>query len=386
MKLLLGCDAHIFQYNEKFYIRNFFSNLFDKYFISFDSIKLIARVCSIDKLNLEDFSELDTRIELIQLPFFRGISQFLSNYNKIKTLLSYVDVDFSVSILRLPSLVSYVSYIFLLKGKNIPIGIEIVANPLELSKASDNLFTKFFYYIFHIRLLNICKVANGIAYVSKMKLPELYKSNKTNAFYSYYSSITLDGSFYYKARKFKKKKEYLICHVANNISSKSKGHEILIHAISILKTNGYSNLKVKFIGDGSYVERFIKLSNLLNVQDSISFIGYLDKSSLKKILIESDLMIFPSKSEGLPRVIIEAMATGLPCIASNVGGIPELLSKDMIVKFNTPKEYANKIVMLLSNAELYNAESEFNFKRSFEYENIYLQKQRMVFFEQLKQL
>ena len=62
------------------------------------------------------------------------------------------------------------------------------------------------------------------------------------------------------------------------------------------------------------------------INDRVNFVGRISgHEEMFKFLKDCDLMVFPSKSEGLPRTLIEAMAVGLPCRSSNVEGIPELL-------------------------------------------------------------
>ena len=62
-----------------------------------------------------------------------------------------------------------------------------------------------------------------------------------------------------------------------------------------------------------------------SVLDQITFTGRVNRRQLSDILENSDIFVFPTAAEGLPRVIIEAMAKGLPCVISDVSGNPELV-------------------------------------------------------------
>jgi len=108
--------------------------------------------------------------------------------------------------------------------------------------------------------------------------------------------------------------------------SEEKGVKVLIDAARLLKKEGTIDLKVVIIGDGPL------RSNLENEAihkncSFISFLGFLNLGDISKWLNAADLLCLPSLSEGCPNVILEALCSGLPVVASNVGGIPELITE-----------------------------------------------------------
>lgn len=84
-------------------------------------------------------------------------------------------------------------------------------------------------------------------------------------------------------------------------------------------------------------------------------------------LREMDIYIQPSFQEGVPRAMIEAMAQGLPCIGSNAGGIPELIDDRWIVPRGHVNALADKIQMMLSDAEIMMSQGQHNFAKSQNY-------------------
>ena len=96
-------------------------------------------------------------------------------------------------------------------------------------------------------------------------------------------------------------------------------------------------------------------------------------------------MVFPSKSEGLPRTIIEAMAVGLPCIASNVGGLPELLDKEYLFAPTDVQGIVEKICYLINNPQELENMSKKNIANVKQYSSDLLMKRRIAFYENLKQ-
>lgn len=87
-------------------------------------------------------------------------------------------------------------------------------------------------------------------------------------------------------------------------------------------------LELRFIGDGGYRSTLTKMASDQGIADRVKFLGWLAAGpAVRAELDRADLFVLPSRTEGLPRALVEAMARGLPCIGSTAGGIPELLRR-----------------------------------------------------------
>ncbi len=84
--------------------------------------------------------------------------------------------------------------------------------------------------------------------------------------------------------------------------------------------------------------------------------------------MESNLAVLPTKAEGLPRVVIESMAMGLPCISSNVSGNQELLDEEYLLEYSDIDALANTIIHVISDSVEYESVSARNFENSKKYE------------------
>ncbi|WP_208560219.1 glycosyltransferase [Marinilactibacillus kalidii] len=130
-------------------------------------------------------------------------------------------------------------------------------------------------------------------------------------------------------RLYKKKEiginleEFKFIHIGR--FEESKNHNLLIN--SLKKTcELYPNTKLSLIGEGS-LELEIKQQVIdLGLENNVLFLGI--KSSVSKYLYNADTFILPSQYEGIPLTLLEAMATGLPIIATRVGGIPDLIKNE----------------------------------------------------------
>jgi len=104
----------------------------------------------------------------------------------------------------------------------------------------------------------------------------------------------------------------------------SKGIESLVEAIpTVLKE--YKETLFIFLGEGNLVEKTFDLCKEMGVERNILFTGRKPHSEMALWLNTADLIVLPSLSEGRPNIILEAMACGIPVVATRVGGIPELV-------------------------------------------------------------
>jgi glycosyltransferase involved in cell wall biosynthesis len=101
-----------------------------------------------------------------------------------------------------------------------------------------------------------------------------------------------------------------------------KGHDYLIPIIPQIVTK-FPQVHFIWVGEGEYQTQLTDLLKQHKAETRVTFLGYRD--DIPDLLTAADLFLFPSYQEGLPFAILEAMLYGLPIIASDTGGIPEML-------------------------------------------------------------
>lgn len=105
-----------------------------------------------------------------------------------------------------------------------------------------------------------------------------------------------------------------------------KNHRLLLEAISLLEDKGEARrFQFMCVGDGELKRELIDLTEKLNIQHRVIFTGWEKDMSLVYGAI--DLLVLTSKNEGTPVTMIEAMAAGRPVVATNVGGVRDLIGK-----------------------------------------------------------
>jgi phosphatidylinositol alpha-1,6-mannosyltransferase len=126
-----------------------------------------------------------------------------------------------------------------------------------------------------------------------------------------------------------------------------KGVAVLLDAVQELRRIGRL-VKLVVVGGGVLLPQLQARARSLGIGDSVDFMGQLDREGVRRALDSAHLFVMPSLTEGLPRALLEAMARGLPAVATNVGGIPELLPADWLVRPQDSAALARRIDELMT--------------------------------------
>lgn len=131
-----------------------------------------------------------------------------------------------------------------------------------------------------------------------------------------------------------------------------KGHDCLIEIFSKLAMK-FDNIFLLLVGEGELENNLKSLAKKLNIQDKIYFLG--KRKNIYPIIQSMDIMVHPSRWEGFGIILVEAMLCKVPVIASNRGGIPEVV-KDKVTGFLFPfgdvDSFVNSISLLINDKKL----------------------------------
>ncbi|MBI5511327.1 MAG: glycosyltransferase [Deltaproteobacteria bacterium] len=134
-----------------------------------------------------------------------------------------------------------------------------------------------------------------------------------------------------------------------------KGHDLLLSAFAELcERLPAAELRLLLIGAGSALPALRRLAARLEIRDRVTFYGALPRPEVSNHLAEARLYVLPSRAEAAPLSLLEAMAAGLPCIATAVGGVPEILThaeNGWLVPPEDPEALAAAMYALLTDAE-----------------------------------
>jgi glycosyltransferase involved in cell wall biosynthesis len=159
------------------------------------------------------------------------------------------------------------------------------------------------------------------------------------------------------------------------VNVRYKAQDDVIKAIAVLKNE--NNIHYYLIGSGDQV--YLKsVAQKYNVSDRVHFVGSLPHEQVFDFLKGMDIYIQPSKQEGLPRAVVEAMSLALPALGSSIAGIPELLSDEFLFKKGSVTQIADRIRFMLDKDVLKKAATD-NFNKSKEYTQEVLDQRRSKF-------
>lgn len=382
MDLVFCCQAVFQTANGKFYSATapFGMSLWNRYLKIFDHVILVARV---EETEITSKFEIDSnKVTIIQLPRYKGLVGTIKAFPLLRATLVPQAIPNRAYILRMPGQIGTV-FADILTKKHIPFAIEVVGDPWDVLSSIGGALAPILKRIGLTSLRKSVKNASAVLYVTKNKLQNRYPTKNGIKTYAV-SDVKVEKKFFaYKPKKHNNINQIINLVAVGSLEQLYKAPDIVVSAIAQLKEDGYK-IFLHWLGGGRFQEQMELLTKELGVEDCVSFYGNVGRDTVESMLESSDLFIHVSRTEGLPRAIIEAMAKGLPVIGSNVGGIPELLSEDALVQPNDVKGLSTKVKEFVNNPDFYDYQSERNLKEAQKYEDSILSNIRDEFYNQVK--
>jgi len=369
-----------------------YHSYWERYLNHFKKVSVLARVEKVERKPVGQNVSSGPNVEFIALPMFDGPVGLLSKRSSIKKVMRKVIEKDAAVILRIPGHLGVIAS-EILKSKAIPFSCELVGDPLEVSKFLP--YPKLFRSIYGFSMFRNTKrlIADAIAvlYVTRYSLQKKYPSSKLSIVSSASNVILPDEMIKNSPKKLeinyidrlsdKRKKAIRIGVVGMLYDIKSP--KDIMYSISKLIQLGL-NVELYFAGDGPLYNELIALRKKLNLVEEVVFLGNLKGGKeVFEFLDSINLFVQFSKTEGLPRSTIEAMARGCPIIASDVGGQSELLTSEYLVESGNVEILTKKINTLLSDPNRMLEASKVNIENSKKYSLSVLKKIRYEHYSRL---
>ena len=193
-------------------------------------------------------------------------------------------------------------------------------------------------------------LANKVVFLSEeyrkevqKKLHGLYRKNKVEIIPN-----GIDLTIFQPAENIK---DTIIIGMQSRLTN-NKDHVTLLHAFALLKEQGHNNIKLKIAGDGTCKQELMLLTQKLKIENDVFFTGILEEREVAKFLQQLTIYIHASFGETMSTALMQAMACGLPIIASDVPGINNMIEENytgILVPVKNAQLMAEAINHLLNN-------------------------------------
>jgi len=283
-------------------------------------------------------------------------------------------------VLRLPCLLALIAAPVLWL-RSVRYSVEIVGFPRDgLSGKGDGIAIRMLGVVLHTLTRQLARNAQGALYVTQTALQSVFP---TRGLEVAASNVELQlQPVKISAQPVKPLNTPTRIGLIGGMSTNYKGIDVAIRAVSQLSKQGYP-CSLHVLGSGD-AEPLRQLARELDCSGSVVFEGIRQGGAEVALWLDDlDIYIQPSRTEGLPRALVEAMSRGLPAVASHVGGIPELLEAHWLVP---PGEYvplAEKLKLLIEDNTLRDQARKANARRALDYSAPVLRERRNDFYNAL---
>lgn len=362
------------------------AGFFKRYLASFDSVRVLARIRD-EPAPPPGAKRADgDGIEFAALPYYVGPWQYLMRLGALKLAVANAIRPDDALLIRVPGAIGDIVAAYANRTGR-PFAVEVVGDPSEVFRTGVKMRLAPIFRAWAMRSLQAqCARACAASYVARNPLAKRYPAGP-GAFVTNYSSIDLTDEAFAKApRRVDRPPSACKIVTVGTMEQMYKGFDVLIKAIALCG----ADVSLTIVGDGKHRGELEALARDKGCADRVTFAGKLPPGAgVRAALDAADVFVLASRSEGLPRAVIEAMARGLPCLGTRVGGIPELLEEGELVEPESAAGLAKAIVSLAGDPARMTRLSDANLAKARTYHADVLQPRRRQLYaaliEQTKQ-
>ena len=387
MRLLHGNEMHFVRCPDgRVYSRDVSTySLWKEYLGVFDEVLVVARVRTVNEIHPAEQLADGQGVSFHDLPDFHGPESYLWHTHAVQSGIQEAIRSTDACIFRVPGTIGYLGAREALRQHR-DYAYEVVGDPYDVFSAGSVYHPlRAYFQQWHTRnLRRFCASACAATYVTEHALQRRYPPNPLG-YTTYFSDVMLKPDFFVPSSRNVRpiSGPHRLLSVGS-LEQLYKAPDILIKALAECLKQGL-DLRLIFAGEGAMRGMLEQLAFKLGVSDAVHFAGQVvGREALAKLLDETDLFILPSRAEGLPRAMLEAMARAVPCIGSTVNGIPELLAPEDLVAPNDVSGLAGKIAEVLIDPARLSRMSARGLKKAHEFESERMRARKLEFLRHVR--
>lgn len=362
-----------------------------RYLSVFDGVEALARVEDCATVPA-DWQRVDgPGVAVTAVPYYVGPAGYLARRGEVIAAVRQALAGNHAVIMRVGSQVAACAEPFLRRRRR-PFAVEVVGDPYAMFSAGSvrHPLRVFFRWWFTRQLKRQCRDACAAAYVTREALQRCYPPGPDTVA-AWYSDVELgQGALAASPRSYSTppdnagQRPWTLIAVGA-LEQLYKGPDLALQALALLAQRGL-DVRLRWIGGGRQVAAMKTLAERLGVEKRVEFLGQIARDRVLTELDRADVFIMPSRQEGLPRALVEAMARALPCIASAVGGIPELLDDGELVPNEDATALAQRLAALLGDGQRMTRLSARNLACAQDYREDLLRQRRERFYREVHRI
>jgi glycosyltransferase involved in cell wall biosynthesis len=302
--------------------------------------------------------ELDPALELRPLPYYVGIGGFVRQAWPLLREIRHSVRDADLIVLRLPGAIgSTAAMVCKLTGREYV--ADVLGDPADVAKqgALGNR-AKRAVPLLAAQMRWLVRGAGASRYVTREALQERYPAKPGTASAGI-SDVRITPEVLAPVARTRREGRLHVALIGTQETT-YKGHDVLFAAMAELRAEGIP-VTASLIGGGRLEQANKELADSLGLAEHAGFEGNVaSRAAVIAHLDSADVFVLPSRTEGLPRALVEAMARALPAVATDVGGNAELLDPEFIIGVDDHAALADRLRQLFTDPALWQQQSARN--------------------------
>lgn len=358
---------------------------FWKHFLAvFDEVRVVARARDVEIAPPEWLRADGAKVTFAPVPYYQGPAAYVRNYRRIATALRDAVAPRDALILRVPSQIATQLLSYQQAGR--PFGLQVVGDPYDAlaPNAFSHPLRGLFRWWYPRKMRRQCRRASAASYVTRQTLQRRYPCP---GYTISFSDVQIPAEALIAAPRPQASGAgpYTLVTVGS-LEHHQKSVDVQIDALAELVRCGW-DMRLVVVGQGRLRGELEERARSRGLAGRVEFRGQLTVGpAVRAELDRADVFLLPSRQEGLPRAMIEAMARGLPCIGSTIGGTPELLPPEDMVPPGDAAALARKIEEVVKDPQRRTRMAARNLGVAAEFRDSVMRERKLEFYRRVREL